>query len=307
MIFSLTINPIFAGNKISYMSIKGTLIPIGGNENKGVRTSEKFTIEYINKSILARVVKESGGKNSFFVVITTATSIPAEVSVMYKKAFERLGCTNVQMLDIRSREESEAKENIALIKKADCVMFSGGDQSNITRYIGGTIMHKILLERLADEEFVIAGTSAGAMCMSQEMITGSDPRKPFIKGSLHMGEGMGFIHNIIFDSHFIRRRRFGRLASAVAKFPNLIGIGLDEDTGLVIKDCNMCEIIGTGMVILFDPSRVRYNNQSVSEVGETMSLTNLRTHILANGDRFDIKQNKIKISPAHIVVDAQYL
>lgn len=307
MVFFLTINPIFVSNKFSYMSVKGTLIPIGGNENKGVRTSEKFTVEYINKSILARVVRESGGKESFFVVITTATSIPAEVSVMYLKAFERLGCTNVQILDIRSREESESKKNIALIKKADCVMFSGGDQSNITRYIGGSSVHKILHERYENEKFVIAGTSAGAMCMSEEMITGSDARKPFIKGSLHMGEGMAFIQNIIFDSHFIRRRRFGRLAAAVAKFPNLIGVGLDEDTGLVIKDCNMCEIIGTGMVILFDPSKVRYNNESVSEVGAPMSLTNLKTHILANGDRFDIKKNKIKISPAHIMVDAQYL
>ena len=108
---------------------------------------------------------------------------------------------------------------------------------------------------------------------------------------------MEFIPNLIIDSHFIRRGRFGRLSEAVAKFPNLLGVGLAEDTGLVIKKCKTFEVIGSGMVILFDPSKLKHNNQKILEEGDPMSLSNLRTHILANGDRFNIKSRKLKVLP----------
>ncbi|MBT0607768.1 cyanophycinase [Aequorivita echinoideorum] len=282
------------------MSVKGTLIPIGGNEDKGIEKSEIYTLEYITDGILSRVVRESGGKEAFIVVVPTASSIPEEVSQNYIDAFKKLGCENVHVMDIRERSQSEDPKNISLMKKADCVMFSGGDQSKIVQYIGGTELHKIIVDRYKNEDFVIAGTSAGAMCMSKEMITGGSGKEAFIKGAVGMGEGMNFIPNLIIDSHFIRRGRFGRLAEAVARFPKMIGIGLAEDTGLVIKNCNMAEVIGSGMVILFDPRKLKHNNQKVVAEGSPMSLTNLKTHILANGDRIDIKKKKIKISPVHI-------
>ncbi|MDN3723312.1 cyanophycinase [Aequorivita sp. SDUM287046] len=290
------------------MSVKGTLIPIGGNEDKGIEQSEIYTLEYIQEGILSRVVRESGGKDAMIIVIPTASSIPNEVSQNYLNAFGKLGCENVHIMDIRNREDSEEKKNLDLIKKADCVMFTGGDQSKIVQYIGGSLLHKIIKQRYEDDNFVIAGTSAGAMCMSQEMIKGGGIKEAFTKGAVLMGEGMGFIPNLIIDSHFIRRGRFGRLAEAVARFPEMIGIGLAEDTGLVIKNCNMAEVIGSGMVILFDPRKLKHNNQNVVVEGSPMSLTNLKTHILANGDKLDIKKNKIKISPMHIqMTDAQAL
>ena len=290
------------------MSAKGTLIPIGGNEDKGIEQSEIYTLEYIQEGILSRVVRESGGKDAIIVVIPTASSIPNEVSENYLNAFRKLGCENVRIMDIRNRAEAEDPLHLDLMKKADCVMLSGGDQSKIVQYIGGTLLHKIILERYKKDNFVIAGTSAGAMCMSKEMIKGGGIKEAFTKGAVLMGEGMGFIPNLIIDSHFIRRGRFGRLAEAVSRFPKLIGIGLAEDTGLVIKKGNEAEVIGSGMVILFDPRRLKYNNQKVVENGSPMSLTNLKTHILANGDRLDIKKKKIKISPIHIeMTDAQAL
>lgn len=290
------------------MSVKGTLIPIGGNEDKGIEQSEIYTLEYIQSGILSRVVRESGGKDAMIVVIPTASSIPNEVSENYLQAFKKLGCENVHIMDIRNRDEAEEQHYLDLMKKANCVMFSGGDQSKIVQYIGGTLLHKIIQQRYENENFVVAGTSAGAMCMSQEMIKGGGIKEAFTKGAVSMGEGMGFIPNLIIDSHFIRRGRFGRLAEAVARFPKMIGIGLAEDTGLVIKNCNMAEVIGSGMVILFDPRKLKHNNQKVVQDGSPMSLTNLKTHILANGDRFDIKKKKVKISPQHIrVIESQSL
>ena len=285
------------------MSVKGTLIPIGGNEDKGIETSEIYHLEFIQEGILSRVVKESGGSDATIIVIPTASSIPEEVGENYLTAFGKLGCTNVTVMDIRERKHSEDSKNIALMKKANCVMFSGGNQSKITEHIGGSTLHKIMQQRYKEEAFVIAGTSAGAMCMSEEMITGGGIKEAFTKGATHMGKGMGFIPELVIDSHFIRRGRFGRLAEAVAKFPNLIGVGLAEDTGLVIKECNVIEVIGSGMVIIFNPRKLKHNNEKYVEAGTPMSLTNLKTHILANGDRFNIKKKTVKISPLGIQVN----
>jgi len=282
------------------MSIKGTLIPIGGNEDKGNGESERYTLEYIQEGILSRVVKESGGADALIVVIPTASSIPVEVSNNYIKAFDKLGCKNIHIMDIRKREDADTPEFLKLMKKADCVMFSGGDQSKIVKYIGGTPLDRIIKDKYHNEHFVIAGTSAGAMCMGEEMITGGGIQEAFTKGATQMGKGMGFIPNFIIDSHFIRRGRFGRLAEAVARFPLLIGIGLSEDTGLVIKNGNECEVIGSGMVILFDPRNLIHNNQNVVKEGSPMSITNLKIHILANGDELNIKKKKVIFSPMHL-------
>lgn len=289
------------------MNAKGTLIPIGGNEDKGIDEHEIYHLEFIAEGILSRVVKESGGVDAMIVVVPTASGIPEQVGQNYLEAFGKLGCTNLHVMDIREREDSEDINNISLIKKTDCVMFSGGNQSNITTKIGGTTLHKILMDRFQTEKLVIAGTSAGAMCMTQEMITGGSSQESFIKGAVGMAEGMEFVPKLIIDSHFIRRGRFGRLAEAVAQFPELIGIGLAEDTGLVIKK-NCFEVIGSGMVILFDARKAKHNNHKTLEDGTPMSLTNLKTSILANGDRFNIKKKKVKISPIHVsVTDPQTL
>ena len=169
------------------MKTKGILIPIGGNEDKGIELNEQYTLEFISEGILYHVVKEAGGIYSNIVVIPTASSMGQN----YLEAFGKLGCKNVQIMDIRTREQSEDPKNVGIIKKANCVMFSGGNQSNITREIGGTKIHDLLIEKFRKEHFVIAGTSAGAMCMSQEMITGGNIKEAFTKGAVGMGLGMG--------------------------------------------------------------------------------------------------------------------
>jgi len=230
---------------------KGILIPIGGNEDKGIEENEMYTLEFIENGILRHIVRLAGGENANIVIVPTASSIPDEVIENYQSAFEILGCTNIHVVDIRDRSHSEEPENVEKIKNADAVLFSGGDQSQITKKIGETTIHHLLLHKYMNENFVIAGTSAGAMCMSSRMITGGNTTESFRKGVVGMGEGMGFTPNLIIDSHFIQRGRFGRLTEAVAKFPKLIGIGLAEDTGLIITNNNEFEVIGSGMVIIF--------------------------------------------------------
>lgn len=274
---------------------KGTLIPIGGNEDKGIEENEQYTLEFVDEGILFHVVKEAGGTDANIVIIPTASSIPAEVGQNYLEAFATLGCENVTVLDIRSKKDSEKQSSIDLIKSANCLMFSGGDQSKITDKIGGTEIHDIIKYRYKNEKgFVVAGTSAGAMMMSEEMIAGGSATESFIKGAVNMYKGLGLVPGLIIDTHFIKRGRFGRISEAVAQFPELIGIGLAEDTGMIIKN-NKCKVIGSGMVIIFDGRRIKHNNHKILSEGTPMSLTNMRTHILSNGDRFHIDNKKVKV------------
>jgi len=275
--------------------IRGTLIPIGGNEDKGFHKAVRFRLDYISQGILSRVVLESGGKDSKILVITTASGVPEIVGKNYIDAFNLLGCYNIDTLFINSKEEADFKENLELLKNADCIMFSGGNQSKITTYIKNTQFHKVLLERYQNEKIVVAGTSAGAMCMSMEMITGGSSKESFIKSATKMREGMSLIPEIIIDTHFIQRGRFGRLSEAVARYYDRIGIGLAEDTGLIIKNGNYCEIIGSGMVIVFDPGKLTHNNYDILKDGTPLTMTNLITHVLSSGDRFDIEERKVKV------------
>lgn len=278
-------------------TFKGTLIAIGGNEDKGGESSENYTLDYIQEGILSHVVQESGGKEALIVVIPTASSIPDEVWLNYKNAFSELGCTKVELLDIRNRNDAESSKAISLLSRADCIMFSGGDQSKISNIIGGTTSEEILRKRVVEEPIVIAGTSAGAMMMSKEMIAGGHTSEALFKGGVKMYKGLQFMPSLIIDSHFIMRGRFGRLAEAVARFPQLIGVGLAEDTGIVIKERNQFKVIGSGMVVLFDASELTHNNFEILEEGTPMSMSNLKVHILANGDRFSIDERKLEILP----------
>jgi cyanophycinase len=284
--------------------IKGTLIPIGGNEDKGVEENEQYTQEFISEGILFHVVEEAGGIDANIVVIPTASRVPLEVGENYMNAFTSLGCKNVTVLDIRSATDSEKEASIKIIKEANCVMFSGGDQSKITNKIGGTTLHEILTDRYKNEEnFVIAGTSAGAMAMANEMIAGGSASEAFIKGAVSMYKGLNLIPELIIDTHFIRRGRFGRQSEAVAKHPNLIGIGLAEDTGMIIKNGGDCTVIGSGMVIIFDGSKLTHNNEKILEEGTPMSMANLTIHVLSNNDKYSIKNRKVSVLP----IDAPFI
>jgi len=278
--------------------IKGTLIPIGGNEDKGIEDSELYSLEFIDEGILYHVVKEAGGVDAKIVIIPTASSIPVKVGESYIEAFTKLGCNNVHVLDIRTKADAENPETIKMIKEANCIMFSGGNQSKITDNIGGTIIHDIMTDRYHHETgFVIAGTSAGAMAMVEEMIAGGSSTEAFIKGAVKMYHGLGFIPRLIIDTHFIRRGRFGRQSEAVSKFPNIIGIGLAEDTGMIIKNGNDCTIIGSGMAIVFDGSKLTHNNEKVLSEGTPMTMTNLVVHLLSNGDKYNIKNRTVSVLP----------
>lgn len=278
--------------------IKGTLIPIGGNEDKGYHQESRFRMDYISEGILSRVLAESGGSSARVLVMTTASGIPEEVGASYIDAFGKLGCKQVVTLYIDSKEKADHEDTIQQLQNCDCVLFSGGNQSKITKILKNTRFHQLLKERYHHEEFVVAGTSAGAMCMSQEMIAGGSSIQSFVKGAVKMKKGMKLIPQLIIDTHFIQRGRFGRIAEAVARFPDKIGIGLAEDTGLIIKKGINCDVIGSGMVIVFDPGQLTHNMFYQLKENTPLTMTHLITHVLSAGDSFNISERKVTVMPA---------
>jgi cyanophycinase len=281
--------------------IKGTLIPVGGNEDKG--SHENLGIDFITEGILFHIVRQCGGRKAKILVIPTASSIPEEVGRNYMDAFNMLDCNNVSVLDIRHREQCNDSSFLNQLKECDGVLFSGGNQSRIVDVISNTLFHDLLTRRYINEQFVIAGTSAGAMSMVSEMIMGGSSEECLLKGAVKMREGMNYVESLIIDTHFIKRGRFGRLAEAVASYPNLIGIGLAEDTGMIIKNGNECKVIGSGMVIVFDPNNLSHNNHSILYDNTPMTMANLTTHVLANGDEFILDSRSVKVLPINAAFD----
>lgn len=275
---------------------KGILIAVGGNEDKGTYPISKksFQLNFFELGILRRIIDAMGGVHAKIEVITTASMIPDEVAAMYLQAFGILGCHNVGVLDIRVEADALRPENLQRLKEASGVMMSGGNQSRLSRIFLGTPFHQILLDRYQNEEgFVIAGTSAGAMAMSDIMITGGSSKTSLLKGAVQMNRGLAFQKNVIFDSHFVKRGRFGRLMEAVATHPFKIGIGLGEDTGVLISQGNIIETIGSNVIIVVDGHHINHNNTSYASPGTPLSIENLRLHVMAYGNYYNIRERQL--------------
>ncbi len=275
---------------------KGKLISIGGNEFKFTE-EEVEIVELLDKNffelgILERFVQESGGIDAHIEVITTASTIPFEVGESYAHAFSKIGCKHVGFLHIRNREEAQDAEYIERVRKADGVLFSGGNQYRLTTTFGGTNFLGTIRERYQNDNLIIAGTSAGAMAMSNTMIYQGSSQKALLKGEVKITTGFGLLDNVIIDSHFVKRGRFGRLAQAVASNPRCIGIGLGEDTAIVVTEGDNFEIIGSGLVLIFDGHSIRHNSISDLPEGAPISIENMIVHAMASGDRYTLSSRE---------------
>ncbi|MBP6455619.1 MAG: cyanophycinase [Chitinophagaceae bacterium] len=277
---------------------KGKLIPIGGAEDKGTDLEtghiERNNLNFFELGILSKIVSETkNGIESKIEVITTASSIPIEVGNNYIEAFDKLNCKNMNVMHIRDREDANKLEYIERIRNADAVMISGGNQLRLTSTFGGTEIYRILHDRYNnDADFLLAGTSAGAMAMSNTMIYEGSSSDAHLKGTVKVTTGLAFMQDVIFDSHFDKRGRFGRLAQAVTANPSCLGIGLGEDTGLLITEGNKMEAIGSGMVIILDGYGIGYSNIADVPFNHPISVENLKVHLLAKGDTYLLSQRK---------------
>jgi cyanophycinase len=278
---------------------KGKLISIGGAEDKGTDLElgiiHRNNLNFFEMGILKRFVQEVGRYDAKIEVVTTASSIPVEVGDNYFQALTKIGCSNVGVLDVRERKQAMDAATVQRLKDADAIMFSGGNQLRLTAIYGGTEFLSILKKRYHEEDFVIAGTSAGAMAMSSTMIYHGDAERAHLKGEVKITTGLAFIDGVIIDSHFNKRGRFARLAQAVAANPSCIGIGLSEDTGVIVSEGRNLETIGSGAVFLFDGRRIEQSNIADIEEGSPFSVQNLVVHIMEHGNHYDLETQKFEM------------
>jgi len=274
---------------------KGKLIAIGGNVDKGTdpEGAKSFNaLNFFEFGILQRILSETRGRDSRIEVVTTASMIPAEVGAGYLEAFSRLGCNQVSLMHIRNRQDCQIPEYAERLRRCDGVMFTGGNQLRLSTIWGGTELFQILKDRYWNENFVIAGTSAGAMAMSNTMIYEGDSADALLKGTVKITTGLALVKDVIIDTHFDKRGRFGRLAQAVASNPGCVGLGLGEDTGVLITSGNQFETIGSGMVLIFDGYHIRHNTIADLPDGFPISIENLMVHVLAKGNGYDLATRK---------------
>jgi cyanophycinase len=289
------------------MNILGKLIIIGGAVDKGSFTETDLdknvsnNLNFFETGILKRIINESKHKeNSRIEIITTASVIPKEIGPEYVKAFEYLNAKNIDILNIERREQAADEAILTRLKAADIVMFTGGDQLRLTSILGGTPFHDILLDKYHNEEFIYAGTSAGAAAASNNMIYQGSSSEALLKGEVKISSGLGLIDGVIIDTHFVQRGRIGRLFQAVVGNPRVLGIGLGEDTGLLITNNNkQMEAIGSGLVILVDGREIKDTNLTKVELGQPISISHLVTHVMSKFDTYNLETHKMHIQSSH--------
>lgn len=253
-----------------------SLLIIGGAEDKVGRVT-----------ILRRFVRLAGGRKSRIVIIPTASSVPDEVVDVYSTVFSRLGAPQIDSVDPVDRAHSSDAELQALVDGATGIFLSGGNQLKLSQLIVGTPLGAAIL-RAYERGAVIAGTSAGASIMSQFMISMGDEGVTPRQRSSQLTAGLGLLPGVIVDQHFDQRARYGRLLSLVASSPNLLGMGIDEDTAAEVTGGTELTVVGSGAVFVVD-ARTAVTDAHQAERDAPLLVTGAVVHTLPFGATFDLE------------------
>lgn len=261
---------------------KPCLIIIGGHEDKEG-----------GRAILKAVARRVRGRK--LVIATVASHRPEGYFEGYQKGFEGLGVGELVELYVEDRSETLDPAKLALLDDAAGVFFTGGDQLRITSQIGDTPLEQRVRDIHA-RGGLIAGTSAGASVMSETMMVAGTSGETHRIGDLHMAPGLGLIDDVIIDQHFAERGRFGRLLGAVAHNPRMLGIGIDEDTALIVEG-GQATVTGSGAVYLIDGAGSTHSNIADARRDRALSIFDVRTHVLSAGDAFDLAARRPAEAP----------
>lgn len=265
---------------------QGRLLIIGGHEDRD------------NDRLILRAVAEHVGGSGKLVVATIASELPKKLWEDYERVFRGLGIRHVHRLELEKREDAKTAQKLKVLDDATAVFFTGGDQLRITSQIGDTPIYERLHE-MHRAGGLIAGTSAGASVVCETMMVGGDGNGSNRLGiGLRMAPGLGFFKGVIVDQHFAERGRMGRLLGAVAQNPRMLGIGIDENTAILVKGHRTFTVIGDGAVYVLDGSTVSYSNIAEERVEKTLSIYDIRLHVLTQGDTFDLGDRRPFSHPA---------
>jgi len=262
---------------------RGRLIAIGGNEDR-----ENDLV------VLKRVVQEVRKTDYKVGVITTASETPEQRGEDYRQVFTTLGASAIKILNIKDRNQANDPNMAKTLEDADLIFLVGGDQLRLTTIIGGSLIFEVIQNRL-ENGAIIVGTSAGAAVFSETMIYDGKSEEGLVKGSVLTTSGFGFVKNVVFDTHFNVRGRVGRLVQIITMNPACIGVGIGEDSGVLLKGDGVLEVIGLGTVVIVDGSDIVHSNVMNIEPGGPIAVENVRIHSLVNGYGYHFKKRKFLI------------
>jgi cyanophycinase len=275
---------------------KGRLIIIGGNEAKKPQqnpSDENEQMVDFSNGVLEEILREIKG-HRVIEIIPIASENQDEMGKKYINAFARLK-HKAKVMIIKNRKEADSSEILQRLEEADVAFFTGGDQEKLFKTLHNTQFLKVLINKYENDEFIIAGTSSGAMVMGENMIIAGSNDEAVLKGIIELKEGFGIIPNVVIDTHFLSRGRLSRLTEAVLINKNNIGIGICEDTGLIITEGNLLSTVGSGTVVIMEGKNVKNTNYNSLKEKDPVFIENLTLHILAKGAGFMLEQNKFEV------------
>ncbi|MGC1307877.1 MAG: cyanophycinase [Phormidesmis sp.] len=245
--------------------------------------------------ILKAFFESAGGEAATIGIIPAASREPAIVGDRYYQIFTGMGAQRVQVLDIRHRAECDETRWVEILEGCSGIFVTGGDQLRLRDLIGGTQLIAAIKEKVKKGDLVLAGTSAGAAIMGEKMIAGGSSGESPNPALVDLTEGLGIVPELLVDQHFHNRNRMARLLSAIAVYPDRLGIGIDEDTCIAMTGNGTFQVLGKGSITIIDPGSLTHTNYAhTSEETAPLSLHNLKVHVLNKGDRYDYK-NRIVV------------
>ena len=263
-------------------STKTSIMIIGGAEDK-----------IHGREILRTFFNRSGGQEAKLAIIPSASREPLLVGDRYRNIFSDMGAKEITIFDIRDREAANASQWQSFLEECTGVFMTGGDQLRLCGLLADTPVMETVRKKAQAGEITLAGTSAGAAVMGEYMIAGGGSGESPNRSLVDLTTGLAIVPQLLVDQHFHNRNRMARLISAIASYPDRIGIGIDEDTCVIVEGDGLLSAIGKGTVTIVDPENMTGNNYS--EVGATdpLSLCNLKVHLLCHGGRYNMHSREI--------------
>src|SRR5690349_14050439 len=256
----------------------GRLLVIGGAEDPDEE----------NMKILPHFVKMCGGASARLIVCGASSQNVEEKERTYKQLFERIGVESVMETRIESRIDAHDDDLIEAAKRATGVFFTGGDQLRLTSVVAGTPFGDCVRDRLWNDGLVVGGTSAGAAAMSSTMLIGGSDDGTVRRADIRLAPGFGFLRDAIIDTHFAQRGRLSRLLTVLAQNPEILAIGIDENTAIEVHpDERRFTVVGERATFVCDAT-VTYSTAAEAGEEDVLAMTDSQLHILPAGYSFDV-------------------
>ena len=252
--------------------IGGHLLVIGGAEDK-----------YNERRILKKFLELAGGTSAEVLIVPVASDYPEFAADVYTQAFRNLGIANPRVLRATSRQDVVNADADKLLDGITGIIMTGGDQMRLVSLLGGTKLAEKIRKAVRETDVVLAGTSAGAAAMSTSMIVRGEPTSHPHKNAVRLSPGLGFLKNIIIDQHFSERGRISRLITAVSFNPYNLGIGIDENTAIILDGKGQLEVYGQGSTTIVDGSQITFNEIAEVADNEAFSICGVQFHVLREG------------------------